>query len=122
MGDFKKMKIDAWKYYRKWQKEKTIVKCLNQEVIISRLGWNHLIWGSKKRPRNLSDSKQRLLLLKAAKHTIKYAKTSYTERRNNSIYIILEGLYLLANKQKEIRVVLKKDKRERLTFFSVMSK
>lgn len=122
MGDFKKIKLNAWDYYKKWMQERTFSKILNQEIKVTRLGWEHITRGSRIRPRNLVDSKRRIYLLKAAKYVIRTATVTYTETRNTHLYYILEGFFAENKKVKTIRVVLKKDSSGRLTFFSVMGK
>ncbi len=118
MGNFRKTKKEAWKYYKTWMREKTYSPTLKKEIKITRKGWDHLFRGSKMKRRNLENKLHKLSLLKSAKHVIKNTTSYWTEKKDKTKYLILKGTF----EQKRIRVILKKGKDGNLLFYSVMQK
>lgn len=101
--------------------ETTFSKALNSNVRVTRQGWNHLISGSKSRRRNIRDKHLRLTLLKPAKFIIKNEPDVTITRNNNIEYATILGVVRNGSKQTKVKVVLKKDKKGKWFFFSVMS-
>lgn len=116
MSKFKHEKMRAWQYYKSWMNEVTYSKALRKNIKISRQGWDHLIG------RNVKDMLNRFRLLKLAKHIISKGTTFSISKVNRVEYIAIEDKALLNGKKVKIKVILKKDKKGNLIFFSVMKK
>jgi len=123
----KATKEKAWKYYKRWRREKTYSPALKSEVKISLKGWRHLTGatGYKKRP--FKDVYRRLKLLPHAKAIIKKSTTIQNiTTRNKRKYYALEAVVPVKEAGKtqprKVRVILQEDKTGDYIFFSVMDK
>jgi hypothetical protein len=101
-------------------KEKTFCTILNNEIRISRKGWDHLVSGSKSKRRKIKDKHLRLSLLKEAKYIIKNPKKMFVSKKNSTNYILLEGDVTYGKSKGKIKVLLKQDKQKNYYFYSVM--
>lgn len=115
MGNFQKVKQEAWIYYRTWMKETTICKALNEKVYVTLKGWDHINKGTSK-GRQLKDKVNRFKLLKHAKFLIRNAGKVTEEKRDDTVYVALSGNL----EGKNTRVLLMRDKQKKLMFYSVM--
>jgi len=122
MSNWKKTKKEAWEYYKKWMKEKTFCPLLNEDVRISRQGWDHLVNGGSKTKRSIKDKHLRMRLLIPAKYVIKNATKSSITTKNGVHYLALEGKTDKGKFQDTVKVILKRDKKGNLIFYSVMKK
>ena len=118
MSNLKSLQDAAWIYYSQWSKTKTYSKALKGEVAITRKGWNHLRSGSKSKRRSISDKIRRLGLLKQARYVIEHATTFTVGTKATEKHFILQ--LSLPGKKQKVKVIIKKDKKGRYYFFSVM--
>ena len=63
MPSLKKVKEEAWVFYRKWRKEKTYAPAFKSEVRVSLMGWRHISGATGYKKRTLHDIYRRLKLL-----------------------------------------------------------
>ncbi|HKZ35147.1 MAG TPA: hypothetical protein VJ242_00395 [Patescibacteria group bacterium] len=113
----KYIKVKNWakSYYHQWRKEKTFCPAFNQEILVTRVGWHHLV-GSRFRTK--VEKIRRFKALPLAKKLIKKA-TTYQEYRYEhglhfySLVAEMEG--------KRIKVILSSKKKDRKkNFLSVI--
>ena len=126
MKDIKKEKIIARKFYDEWRNVNSFSPALNETVIVSLKGWNHIA-GTKGHKRNVLDVLRRFKLLPYAKKLIETANTIQYKRKKKGItYIAIEAIMKINLKNQEIerkvRVVLIQDKKGHYIFYSVMDK
>lgn len=116
MSHYKDLKKQSFEYYKQWMKEKTFSKALGKQVLVSKLGWNHILG------RKTKDRINRFNLLKSAKYIIKTSASITKSKVGNIQYITLGGEAFIKNKKWRIKVILKEDKNGNLIFYSVMKK
>lgn len=115
----KKAKQKAWEFYNNWRKEITYCPALKTEVIVSQIGWKHLIGTTGNSKRSSNDIFRRLRLLPYAKQVIKSSGTIVKVRNEGTrVFYALETII----KFKKIRVILIEDEQGRKIFYSVMDK
>lgn len=116
-----KLKDQAWDYYKTWMREVNFCPILHKEIKVTRAGWEHITKGTKSKRRLIKDKYRRLKLLKGAKYIIRNASSTSTSKRGSTNYIILNGIFKeKGSKPVGLKVVLKKDRLNRLFFYSVM--
>lgn len=98
-------------FYKQWMKTRCFCPALNEDVVISYLGWNHLVGNKDNKKRPWNDVFRRLKLLPHAKAIIEQSNTvqNITEKEGN-IFYILEAMRLVDTKNgkehKKVKVVL----------------
>lgn len=115
MSNYRQTKKWAWEYYKKWMKEKTYCKIMDEEIRISRKAWDHLV-----SRRTIRDKHSRMMLLKPAKHLLKNAKEYSTKQKNGVEYTEIKGEVKLNNRKCNIKLLLKKDLKGKYYLFSIM--
>lgn len=115
-GKYEKIVEWALKYYERWRKERTVCPAFDgQEVLITRIGWSHLI---SSRFRTKVEKIERLKALPLAKKLIKKSNTYQEYRFKNGLHYYAIEANLDGAK---IKVVLSsKTKKGKKNFLSVM--
>jgi hypothetical protein len=107
---------ERWdKYYRRWKKEETFCPAFGQNVLITKMGWNHL---TTSRFRTKVERIERMEALPLAKKLIKVSTTHQEYRyKNGWHYFALVGIIGGV----KIKVILTaRDNKKEKNFFSVM--
>ncbi len=105
----------AKQYYFNWRKEKTFCPAFKEDVLVTRIGWNHLV-GSRFRTK--AERIRRFKALPLAKKLIKKSTTYQEYRYKNGLHYYalvaeMEGV--------KIKVILSSKKKDRKkNFLSVM--
>lgn len=127
----KDAKKEAWDFYSTWRGAVTYSPALRCEVIISLLGWNHLLGNMGQRKRHGKDVYRRLKLLPFAKEIIEKSTTIQDIIVKNDItYFALEAIpyekYMTKlehgdhQRYRKIRVIIVEDRKGNKAFLSVM--
>ena len=122
-----KVKKDAFRYYKRWRREKTFSPAFKEEVRVSLKGWRHITGAAGAKKRNINDIYRRLMLLPHAKAIIKKATTIQNiVKRKGQTYYVLEEMRIVEERgrktQRKVRVVLEEDRKGKKVFLSVMDK
>jgi hypothetical protein len=73
---FEKIKTKARKFYEKWRREGSYSPALREQILVTRLGWNHLV--DPRKHRTKAQKIKRFDALPTAKHILDTA-TTYQE-------------------------------------------
>lgn len=116
------LKRKSWKFYKQWRNEVTLCPVFKEVILVSLLGWNHVI-GNDQHKRTGMDVYRRLALLSFAKGIITRSTTFQNIKiRNGITYFALEAIVTIGFDYHKVRVVILEDWRKRKTFLSVMGK
>ncbi len=109
-------------YYREWREKGSFCPAFKKSIVISQMGWNHII-GTKGHSRTFKDISRRLCLLEDARYILELTTTFQDLRKNNGkMFIAIEAIIEKDDSIKKVRVILKKDKQSNYIFYSVMGK
>ena len=114
-GKYEKALSLGRRYYEKWRKADTFCPAFNQKVLITRIGWDHLV---SSRFRTKVERMERLKMLPLARKLIEKANTYQEYRHKNSLHYFS----LVAEMDgRKIKVVLSSKTKEGVkNFLSVM--
>ena len=112
---YTKVKNWAKEYYFRWRKEKTFCPAFNEDILITRIGWNHLVGV---RFRTKAEKIRRFKALPLAKKLIKKATTYQEYRYKNGLHYYALVAEMEGIKIKVVLSAKKKDKKK--NFLSVM--
>lgn len=112
---YTRVKNRAKSYYWRWRKEKTFCPAFNEDVLVSRIGWNHLLGV---RFRTKAERIRRFKALPLAKKLIKKATTYQEYRYKNGLHYYALVAEMEGVKIKVILSTKKKDRKK--NFLSVM--
>lgn len=110
-----KVTIKAWKFYETWRKIGSYSPALKDKIMITRLGWDHLL--NPKKRRTKVQKIRRLEALPLAKKLIESA-TTYQEYRQK---LDIEYYAFVAEMEgKRIKVVISRKNKKDRAFLSVI--
>ncbi len=112
---YTKVKEWAKDYYSRWRKEQTYCPAFGEEILVTRIGWNHLV-GSRYRTK--TERVRRFKALPLAKKLIKKATIYQEYRYKNGLHYFAIVAEMDGKKIKVILSSKKKDKKK--NFLSVI--
>ena len=112
---YAKVKTWAKDYYSRWRKEKTYCPAFGEDILVTRIGWNHLV-GSRYRTK--AEKIKRFKALPLAKKLIKKATIYQEYRYKNGLHYFAIAAEMDGKKIKVILSSKKKDKKK--NFLSVI--
>ena len=121
----KKVKVDAFRIYNRWRKQKIYCPAFKQYVRFSLKGWRHIIGATGSKKRSYQDVYRRLKLLPHAKLITKQSTTIQNiVKRKGRTFFVLEAMVSINERNKiaprKVRVVYEEDKKGNKIFLSVM--
>jgi hypothetical protein len=112
---FEKIQKQAWAYYQKWSLKGSFSPALNEKILVSRFGWNHLVDPRKRRTK--VQKIKRFLALPLAKKLIETATTYQEHRFDHGINYYA---FIAEMEGKRIKVVISSKNNKQKVFLSVI--
>jgi len=112
----------ARSYYKLWKKKKCYCPALKSEILITKIGWDHLVGNKKHAKRNLEDKLRRLKLLPYVGFVLEASNTVQDIKViDNQLHFAFEAvLFLKSGDLRKIRAVVIQDEVGNKVFLSVM--